>query len=151
MQVADAEQDVSLTEFQSMAVQLLDSKVEVEVTHSFTIPTLDLLDSPKATYRAQLYWRFSLPAMTLIICLTAIALSKVNPRQGRFARLLPALVLFLAYLSLLMRFRDQIEMGVSGAELNIVLLHSAYLLLGMWLLFGPKLPEISLPMWRKTT
>lgn len=151
MQVADAEQDVSLTEFQSMAVQLLDSKVEVEVTHSFTIPTLDLLDSPKATYRAQLYWRFSLPAMTLIICLTAIALSKVNPRQGRFARLLPALVLFLAYLSLLMRFRDQIEMGVSGAELNIVLLHSAYLLLGMWLLFGPKLPEISLPTWRKTT
>ena len=151
MQVADAEQDVSLTEFQSMAVQLLDSNVAVEITHSFTIPTLDLLGSPKATYRAQLYWRFSLPLMTLIICLTAIALSRMNPRQGRFARLLPALVLFLAYLSLLMRFRDQIEMGVKGAELNILLLHSAYLLLGLWLLFGPKLPDISLRMRRAST
>ncbi|HCH23943.1 MAG TPA: LPS export ABC transporter permease LptF [Oceanospirillaceae bacterium] len=148
MQVADAERDVSLTQFQSMAVQLLDTNVAVDITHSFTIPTLDLLDSPKATYRAQLYWRFSLPLMTLIICLTAIALSRVNPRQGRFSRLLPALVLFLAYLSLLMRFRDQIEMGVKGAELSVVLLHSGYLLLGLWLLFGPKFPNIALRMQR---
>ena len=151
MQVADQQKNVSLTVFQSMAVQLLDSDVAVDITHSFTIPTLDLLDSPKATYRAQLYWRFSLPLMTLIISLTAIALSQVNPRQGRFARLLPALVLFLGYLSLLMRFRDQIELGVGGAELNIVLLHGAFLALGLWLLFGRQLRSRSLRLRRVKT
>ena len=141
MQVADRHLDVSLRVFQKMAVQLLDTDVAVDITHSFTIPTLELLDSPKATYRAQLYWRFSLPVMTLIISLTAIALSQVNPRQGRFARLLPALVLFLGYLSLLMRFRDQIELGISGAEFNVLALHSAFLLLGLWLLFGKQMQQ----------
>ena len=128
--------DVSTVEFQQMGVRLLDSEVEVEVSRSFTIPTLDLFGSEQASYRAQLFWRFSLPLMTLIVSLTAIALSQVNPRQGRFARLLPAIVLYLVYLSLLMRLRDQIERGISSAEGNIVLLHLAFLVLGLWLLFG---------------
>ena len=148
MQVADKQQDVSLTVFKSMAVQLLDSDIAVDITRSFTIPTLDLLDSPKAAYRAQLYWRFSLPIMTLIISLTAIALSQVNPRQGRFARLLPALVLILVYLSLLMRFREQIETGIKGAEMNVVLLHSAYLLIGLSMLFGRRLIRGPWRIWR---
>jgi lipopolysaccharide export system permease protein len=136
MQVADDQQDVSLTTFKQMAMQLLDKQVQVDITHSFTIPTSQLFSSPKASYRAQLYWRLSLPLMTLIISLTAIALSQVNPRQGRFARLLPALVLFLGYLALLMRFRDQIELGINGAELNLLALHAAFLLLGLWLVFA---------------
>jgi len=136
MQVADNQQNVSLTTFQQMAMQLLDSEVEVNITHSFTIPTTELLGSPQAAHKAQLYWRLSLPLMTLIISLTAIALSQVNPRQGRFARLLPALVLFLVYLSLLMRLRDQIELGVVSAGFNLMALHTGFLLLGLWLLFG---------------
>jgi lipopolysaccharide export system permease protein len=139
MQVADNQQNVSLTIFQQMAMQLLDTEVEVDITQSFTIPTSELLVSSQANHRAQLYWRLSLPLMTLIISLTAIALSQVNPRQGRFARLLPALVLFLGYLSLLMRFRDQIELGMVGAEFNLMALHAGFLLLGLWLLFGKQL------------
>ncbi len=129
-------QSGSITKFKQMGVRLHNSEMEVEVTQSFTIPTSELLDSPKASYRAQLYWRFSLPLMTLIVCLSAIALSQVKPRQGRFARLLPALVMFLAYLSLLMRFRDQISRGVEGAELNVLLLHGVYVALGVWLMFA---------------
>ena len=140
MQVADDQQNVSLTTFQQMAMRLLDKEVKVDITHSFTIPTSELLGSPQASHKAQLYWRLSLPLMTLIISLTAIALSEVNSRQGRFARLLPALVLFLGYLALLMRFRDQIELGITSAEFHLVGLHTAFLLLGLWLLFGKQLP-----------
>lgn len=135
-QMQIGQQDVSITRFQEMGVRLFDSAVEVEITHSFTIPTLILLESSSATYRAQLYWRFSLPLMTVIVAIIGIALSQVNPRQGRFARLLPAIVLFLAYYSLLMRLRDQIGKGVAGAELNVWLLHLSYFALGVWLVYG---------------
>lgn len=135
-QLQMGQKDVSITRFSEMGVRMFDANVEVEITHSFTIPTMTLLDSPSATYRAQLYWRFSLPLMTIIVAIIGLSLSQVNPRQGRFARLLPAIVMFLAYYSMLMRLRDQIGKGVAGAEANVWLLHMCFLALGLWLVYG---------------
>lgn len=135
-QMQVGQQDIAVTRFQQMGLRLYDEDVEVDITHSFTIPTLTLFESPSATYRSQIYWRFSLPIMTIIVAIIGMALSQVNPRQGRFARLLPAIVLFLAYYSLLMRLRDQIGKGVAGAELNVWLLHLVFLALGIWLVYG---------------
>jgi lipopolysaccharide export system permease protein len=45
----------------------------------------------------ELLWRVSLPVMCLLLMLLAIPLSFVNPRGGRSANLLIALLLFVAY------------------------------------------------------
>ena len=58
---------------------------------------------------AQLNWRFSLPVMTLIVALLAVPLSKTNPRQGRFAKLIPSILLYLVYLLLLTNSRSMVE------------------------------------------
>jgi lipopolysaccharide export system permease protein len=46
---------------------------------------------------AELLWRFSLPVMALLLMLLAIPLGFVNPRGGRSANLLIALLMFVFY------------------------------------------------------
>jgi lipopolysaccharide export system permease protein len=128
--------DYTVTRFEELAVRLYTKELEINITRGFTLPTLILIGSDNADHRAQLYWRISLPLMTLIVSFIAIALGQVNPRKGRFARLLPAILIYLVYLSVLTSLRDDMSRAVANAEIKIVLLHIAFLLLGLILLFG---------------
>lgn len=53
------------------------------------------LKDPKA--RAEFYWRLALIISVIIMAVLAVPLSYVNPRQGRFAKFVPALLLYLSY------------------------------------------------------
>jgi lipopolysaccharide export system permease protein len=128
--------DYTVTRFEELAVRLYTKELEINITRGFTLPTLMLLGSNDADHRAQLYWRISLPLMTLIVSFIAIALGQVNPRKGRFARLLPAILIYLVYLSVLTSLRDDMTRATANADIKIVLLHIAFLLLGLILLFG---------------
>lgn len=62
-----------------------------------TQPTLKLLnhlDKPQA--RAELGYRLSMPWLILIAAMLATPLAQVNPRQGRWLRLLPAILIFVS-------------------------------------------------------
>ncbi len=61
--------------------------------------------------RVELQWRFSLPAMILVMVLIALPFSQVNPRQGRFMALLPVLCLQMIFLTGLMSLQDSIVKG----------------------------------------
>lgn len=128
--------DYTVTEFEELAVRLFSDDLEINITRGFTLPTLTLIGSDNADHRAQLYWRISLPLMTIIVSLIAIALGQVNPRKGRFARLLPAILIYLVYLSSLTALRDSMTRGEAYAAFKIILLHLIFLLLGWLLLFG---------------
>jgi len=128
--------DYTITQFEELAVRLYTQELEINITRGFTLPTKVLIGSANADHRAQLYWRLSLPAMTLIVSLIAIALGQVNPRKGRFARLLPAILIYLMYLSALTSLRDDMSRGIAYSDLKIIALHAGGLLLGLLLLFG---------------
>lgn len=128
--------DYNVTRFEELAVRLYTEELQIDITRGFTLPTLMLIGSDNADHRAQLYWRISLPLMTLIVSFVAIALGQVNPRKGRFARLLPAVLVYLVYLSVLTTLRDDMTRAAANADIKIWLLHSAFLLLGLILLFG---------------
>jgi len=126
----------SVTKFDQLAVRLFTEELQINITRGFTLPTLMLIGSANADHRAQLYWRISLPLMTLIVSFVAIALGQINPRKGRFARLLPAILVYLLYLSVLMSLRDDMSRAVANADIKIWLLHIGFLMLGLMLLFG---------------
>jgi lipopolysaccharide export LptBFGC system permease protein LptF len=52
-----------------------------------------------------------LPLLVFIVTLMAVPLSRVNPRQGRFLKLLPAILLYMAYLTILIAARGALEKG----------------------------------------
>ena len=91
-----------------------------------------LLDSNEAV--AEWHWRIAIPLSIPLLTLIAVPLSRVNPRQGKFGRLLPALLLYLGYYSLLIIARSALEDGKIPAQLGMWWLHGSALLLGIVLI-----------------
>ena len=60
-------------------------------------PTLDLIGNESRAHQAELLWRISMPVSAIILALLAIPLSFVNPRAGRSANFLLALLVYLVY------------------------------------------------------
>ncbi len=52
-------------------------------------------------YDAQIQWFFAMPISVLILGLSGFALSKVQVRSGKFAKFIPAIVLYAAYMNFL--------------------------------------------------
>ena len=84
-----------------------------------------------------LHWRFSLPLIVPIVTLLAVRLSRVNPRQGRFFHLLPAMLVYILYLGLLIVARDALADGKVPEWIGMLWVHALFLALGLWLQFGP--------------
>ncbi|MCH4564811.1 LPS export ABC transporter permease LptF [Halomonas sp. EGI 63088] len=118
-------------EFDTYAVRLsqADDMRELDVPEYASTAALLADDSLRA--RAQLQWRLGLPPMVFILTLLAMPLSRVNPRQGRFAKLLPAIFLHVAYLSLLLAALDAIGRGALPAAVGMWPIHGAFLALGL--------------------
>lgn len=60
-------------------------------------PTIDLWNSTEPKNRAELYNRLALPLMVLILALLALTLSATKPREGPYARLPFAIMIFFVY------------------------------------------------------
>ncbi|SFM50054.1 LPS export ABC transporter permease LptF [Marinobacter zhejiangensis] len=101
------------------------------------LSTLELLESDDPKDRALLHWRLSLPLIVPIVTLLAVRLSRVNPRQGRFFHLLPAMLVYILYLGLLIVARDALEDGKVPEWIGMLWVHALFLALALWLQFGP--------------
>lgn len=64
--------------------------------------------------RAEFQWRLSTPVSALLLALAAIPLSRSRPRQGRYAKMLLALVIYAVYFNLLDVSRSWVEQGYSA-------------------------------------
>ena len=75
-------------------------------------------------------WRLS-PLLVPIVVLLALPLGQVNPRQGRYAKLLPGILLYLLYLALLMNARGAIEDGRLSASVGVWPVHGIFACIAM--------------------
>ncbi|MGZ3238647.1 MAG: LptF/LptG family permease, partial [Burkholderiaceae bacterium] len=73
-----------------------------------SLPTKALLEDPNNFNRGELLWRISLPLMCLFLTLLAIPLSFVNPRGGRSANMIVALLLFFVYTNMVNVFQAMV-------------------------------------------
>lgn len=65
----------------------------------------------------------------------AVPLSRVNPRQGRFLKLLPAILIYMTYLALLIAARGALDKGKIPPQLGLWWVHGVFLVLGLLLLY----------------
>ncbi len=84
---------------------------------------------------AEVAWRLSIPSMVIILTLIGVPLSRVNPRAGKYARLLPAILLFILYADLLFVSRDAIASGKIPWWFGMGCLHGSMLLIGFGLIW----------------
>lgn len=76
--------------------------------------TLELLKKPDDKAWAELGYRFGLPWVIWLALLMAVLLSKVSPRQGRWLKLVPAVLLYVMVLLLVIALKDPIAKGRIG-------------------------------------
>ena len=117
----------------------LETRLVTEETEIEDQSTTDLLLDPSPAARVELQWRLSLMIMVPIVVFMAVPLAKVNPRQGRYLKMLPAILLYLAYLSLMMAVKGAIEKGQLPEAVGIFWVHAIFLAVGAVLNYWPKL------------
>ncbi|MFW6345920.1 MAG: LPS export ABC transporter permease LptF [Halomonas sp.] len=73
---------------------------------------------------AEVHWRLSMPAMVLVLTLLAVPLAKAEPRDGRYGKLLTAVLVFVAYFQLLTSAREWLEAGQLPPALGLWWVHA---------------------------
>lgn len=131
--------DYQITYFDEYGTRLEPPEELSEDTVTDAMPTSALLESSKIEHRVALQWRLSIPIMMLVVTLLAVPLSRIDPRSGRFARVLPAVLLYFIYLVSLNAMRGAIESGSVPIEMTLVPVHLVFLLLALVLFNGPRL------------
>jgi len=101
-------------------------------------PTAALLASPNPKYQAQLQWRLSMPLMCIVLTAVAVPLARLKPRQGRYARVGLALLIYLVYSNLISLGQAWIARGAIPAALGLWWAHAAVVLLTLAVVFGPR-------------
>ena len=128
--------------YDTYGVLLPKPEVQTEVSDREAMSTVQLLSERGLDERAELQWRIAIPLLVPIVAFFAVPLARVNPRQGRFLKLLPAILLYMAYLALLISARGWIESGKLSPALGLWWVHGLFLLIGVVLnrdaLFAPR-------------
>jgi lipopolysaccharide export system permease protein len=100
-----------------------------------TKPTRQLWGTGAASDIAQLQSRASSPLMALVLTLVAVPLSRLRPRQGRYARVGFAIVVYFVYSNLLSAAKVWVERGELPPAIGVWWVHLAVLGLGLYLVF----------------
>ena len=88
-----------------------EEKVEYDESNFKGTSTSELLKSDNIKAKIELQWRIAPIFACFIFAFIAVPLSMINPRQGRFARLGPAILLFVCYYLALLSFRNLLNSG----------------------------------------
>jgi lipopolysaccharide export system permease protein len=77
--------------------------------------TARLLESGLPKDVAEFQWRLSAPLTTILLALLAVPLSRTAPRQGRYAKVAAAVIVYVLYYNLCAVSKSWVEQGVVGA------------------------------------
>jgi lipopolysaccharide export system permease protein len=124
----------TIGQFDVQAILLPEPAGIEEVDEEEALRTRDLWGAAQPEYQAELQWRISAVLIIPVMTLLAVPLSKVNPRQGRFSKLVPAALVYALYFVLLQVCREQIADGQLPAIVGLWWVHGIFLLVG-WLLY----------------
>ena len=127
--------DFRVTSFETFGQRVKTSDEPLVINKSDAKPTLMLMQSKHLDDIAALQWRLSIPVTVPIVSLIALALSKTNPRQGRYIKLLPAVLIYIVYLIFLITARSGIEEQAIPTSLGLWWVHVVFLLLGFCLFY----------------
>ncbi|MFZ5653560.1 MAG: LPS export ABC transporter permease LptF [Pseudomonadota bacterium] len=126
--------DFEITRFAEYGQRIPESARRQRPGWAESVPTRELRRSSDPAHIAALQWRYSTVLLVPIVTLLALPLSRTTPREGRFARILPAMVLYILYLLSLNAARGAMEDGELAAAPGLWAIHGVFVLLGAGLM-----------------
>lgn len=127
-------QNFSVTQYKQYAIALPQESDNYISTDSDALPTLQLIANPnhQLRYHTELEWRLGLPISAVLLAILAQFLSRVEPRHGRFQRLIPAILIYIVYANMLFVGRNWMYHAKTPEWLGIWWVHAA---LAVFILF----------------
>jgi lipopolysaccharide export system permease protein len=98
-----------------------------------------LAESANLAQRAELHFRLAFPVMAAVLALIAVPLARLRPRQGRYARVGYAVLIFFVYINLTVAGRMWIARGTTPEWLGLWWVHAAVGLLAAAIVLTPRL------------
>lgn len=126
--------DYRVVQFQEYQVQIAEQAAEKRRRKMTAFSTQQLLQDGSSDAVAEFHWRLAIPLSIFFLVIIAVPLSSVNPRQGRFGRLMPGLLLYLGYFLLLMMGRKVLEDGKIPSFMGLWWVHFIMLTIGITLI-----------------
>mgnify|MGYP006081346057 CR=1 FL=1 len=132
--------DYQITRFEEYGSRLEDAQPSKKKGKIDAVATSVLLASNDPELQATLQWRLSIPLMVIVMTLLAVPLSRTNNRQGRYGKLLPAIMLYFSYLVALNSMSGALKSGAIPISVTLLPVHAVYLIIAILLLKsgGPK-------------
>ena len=121
------EADFRLMEFERYATRIQTKEGDEPVATHKSTSTLGLIENPTRVNLGELLWRIGMPVSALVLALLAVPLSFVNPRAGRSANLLMALLTYMVYSNLLSVSQARVSQGKLAFGVGWWLVHAVML------------------------
>jgi len=102
------------------------------------LPSAELLKTRDGAHIAEIHWRIAFPIMAVVLALIGIPLARLRPRQGRYARIGYAVLIFFVYINLSIAGRQALSRGAIPQWLGLWWVHAAVILLAAAILLLPK-------------
>ena len=131
--------DYRIMQFGEYGVRIdLPDKVEVE-EKTASIPTGVLMGSADPEEIAELQWRIAMPVSVMVLLFLTMPLSRSSPRQGRYGRMVIAILLFVIYYNFLATAKFWVSEGKVPPVIGLWWVPVLTVLLTMALLGGESL------------
>ncbi|ABE48492.1 MULTISPECIES: LPS export ABC transporter permease LptF [Methylobacillus] len=142
--------EYSITEFERYAIRIEPAEVQQQPPNTQSKNSLELFNEHSPDSIAELQWRLAIPISAFVLILLAIPLSFVDPRSGRSANLMMALLIYIVYNNLLSIMQAWLSQGKVPAMVGLWPVHAFFLLLTFWMFYRRLFQLPFLPrLWRK--
>ena len=102
-------------------------EIDKNMSQSNDLSLTKLFDYSSASDQATFQWNISIPMTILILLLYGIYISSSKPREGKFSFMLPGMLIYVSYLSLLILGREFISDN-PGSIFNLWFIHGLFIL-----------------------
>ncbi len=116
-----------IVRFEEHAIRI-DARTSYRDPRLRAVPTMELVGSGDRERMAELQWRLAVPFSVIPLALLAVPLSRTSPRQGRYARLFSAILIYIIYANMLGVARTWLERGETPLHLGLWWVHGLMLL-----------------------
>lgn len=103
--------EFSISDFSQYQAQIQRKSIEPSNRKTGALSSNELFSSQDRKDIAEWQWRIALPLSIPLLTFIAVPMATVNPRQGRYAKIFPAILLYFSYYLLLSACRSAIERG----------------------------------------
>ncbi|MCH2324841.1 MAG: LPS export ABC transporter permease LptF [Pseudomonadales bacterium] len=131
--------DFSIAQFDVQLILLPESTEFEEILEEESLATMELIGSNQAEHQAEFQWRLSIILLIPAITLIAVPMSQVDPRQGRYSKLISAAIIYATYFLLLQLTRDMVAEGELNAAVGMWWVHALFITVGILLFRYPDL------------